>query len=649
MVKKGILLALIGVLIVAGSIPTTIIQAQQAKKKIYISGITVEGAPASIAREIRNIIEVALYEYGNEYRVITDDDIKVMYKKAEQLMAGGCTAESCQQQIADAIDADEILYGELVVKGDTGIFKGKNLLRDRKSLQIDVKSVVQYQFAMAQKEYYLKEIAKKLIDSRHVIVAKKGEEPIAPLAFTAVNVKEIAAIQFVTSDEGVNRITALLKEEIEEGDELYNKNRYDKALKIYEAILEKIANKLTADKQEKVKDIQNQVAQRRDASYSKLYAQRVYEVDEALNKAATVEALQQLAGRYSALAYEVEHIEDSRWGEGKLATLEGIQYRCMKVYEKASEQQFRGYNFTGAQESMLKAYSVALKVADMKKRYEYSNDYAVKIMAIITTGQGYTGSRVQAYLDIAQYYNYKDDTRNAKKNIQQAYDILLANKQYMTRETVRQYNDTAQLIGGTIIKEDDYFYGLVGVAVVTRHLKGDNTKVVIKGRSDGITAKDMIGTGDAIVSVNGIAVKDAGDIEHELDRYVCGAAIVLQVESITSNVKPYCVVEKKDSSNIENFAIEMEGEDNLVKAVLDAHNDTVDSVAWSPDGRYIVSGSDDKTIRVWDATTYRLKATLRGYNDAVGLVAWSPDGRYIVSGSKDNTIRVWEVKIPVTL
>ncbi len=128
--KKAILLTLIGILIVAGSIPKTTTQAQQAKKKIYIAGITVDGAPASMVREIRNIIEVALFEYGNEYRVITDDDIKVVYKKAEQLMAGGCTAESCQHQIADAIDADEILYGELVVRGDNGIFKGKNLLRE---------------------------------------------------------------------------------------------------------------------------------------------------------------------------------------------------------------------------------------------------------------------------------------------------------------------------------------------------------------------------------------------------------------------------------------------------------------------------------------------------------------------------------------
>ena len=415
--KQTILVVLLGVLIVAGSIPKTTTQAQQAKKKVYISGITVEGAPVSMAREIRNIIEVTLYEYSSEYRVITDDDIKVMYKKAEQLMAGGCTAESCQQQIADAIYADEILYGELEIKGDTGIFQGKNLQRDRKSLQIDVKSVVQYQFAMAQKEYYLKEIAKKLIDSKYTIVAKKGEKAIAPLALEPMNVKEITAIQFVTSDEGVNRIMTALKEEVEEGDTLYTNNNYEKAFAVYQAVLDKIATKLTADKQLKVQDIREQVAQRRDASYSKLYAQRVYEVDEALNKATTVEALQKVASRYSALVDEVEHIEDSRWGEGKEATLEGIQYRYMKVCEKASQQQFSGYNFADAYESMKQAYSMALRSAG-SKRNEYVNDYAVKLMAIITTGQGYISNRVQAYLDIAQYYNYKDDKKNAEKNIQ---------------------------------------------------------------------------------------------------------------------------------------------------------------------------------------------------------------------------------------
>jgi WD40 repeat protein len=65
----------------------------------------------------------------------------------------------------------------------------------------------------------------------------------------------------------------------------------------------------------------------------------------------------------------------------------------------------------------------------------------------------------------------------------------------------------------------------------------------------------------------------------------------------------------------------------------------------SPDGKRIVSGSGDKTIRIWDAETgVQMGEPLRGHTDSVEAVAISPDGKHIVSGSTDNTIRVWDVE-----
>ena len=71
------------------------------------------------------------------------------------------------------------------------------------------------------------------------------------------------------------------------------------------------------------------------------------------------------------------------------------------------------------------------------------------------------------------------------------------------------------------------------------------------------------------------------------------------------------------------------------------HDDSVTAVAFSPDGRYVVSESGDGTARVWEAASGREVARLP-HDDRVTAVAFSPDGRYVVSGSEDNTARVWE-------
>ncbi|QRV72059.1 hypothetical protein RhiJN_00073 [Ceratobasidium sp. AG-Ba] len=76
---------------------------------------------------------------------------------------------------------------------------------------------------------------------------------------------------------------------------------------------------------------------------------------------------------------------------------------------------------------------------------------------------------------------------------------------------------------------------------------------------------------------------------------------------------------------------------------LTGHTDWVRSVAYSPDGAYIASGSDDKTIRMWDAHTgQQVGHPLTGHTDWVRSVAYSPDGAYIASGSDDKTIRMWD-------
>jgi WD40 repeat protein len=82
---------------------------------------------------------------------------------------------------------------------------------------------------------------------------------------------------------------------------------------------------------------------------------------------------------------------------------------------------------------------------------------------------------------------------------------------------------------------------------------------------------------------------------------------------------------------------------NKNRRTLRGHSGSVISVAFSPDGKRLVSGSQDKTVKMWDAQTGREILTLKGHTDSVMSVGFSPDGKRLASGSADG-IKVWDVQ-----
>ncbi|KAF4211308.1 hypothetical protein CNMCM5878_002845 [Aspergillus fumigatiaffinis] len=86
-----------------------------------------------------------------------------------------------------------------------------------------------------------------------------------------------------------------------------------------------------------------------------------------------------------------------------------------------------------------------------------------------------------------------------------------------------------------------------------------------------------------------------------------------------------------------------ETETGVLKQTLEGHLAHVWSVAFSPNGRLLASGSDDSNVHIWDSATGALQRTLRGHTKSVRSVAFSANNRLLASGSEDKTVHLWDL------
>ena len=98
------------------------------------------------------------------------------------------------------------------------------------------------------------------------------------------------------------------------------------------------------------------------------------------------------------------------------------------------------------------------------------------------------------------------------------------------------------------------------------------------------------------------------------------------------------------SGSVDKTVIIWDAKSGQKLKTLEGHFESVWSVSWSPDGKYLASGSVDATVIIWDAKSGQRLKTLKGHSVNVWSVSWSPDGRYLASGSLDKTVVIWDAK-----
>ncbi|XP_055350558.1 notchless protein homolog 1-like [Paramacrobiotus metropolitanus] len=77
-------------------------------------------------------------------------------------------------------------------------------------------------------------------------------------------------------------------------------------------------------------------------------------------------------------------------------------------------------------------------------------------------------------------------------------------------------------------------------------------------------------------------------------------------------------------------------------STIEGHAEAIIAAQFSPDGRYLASGSGDTTVRFWDVTTETPQYTCKGHKNWILAIAWSPDGRKLASGCKDGRVCIWD-------
>ena len=78
---------------------------------------------------------------------------------------------------------------------------------------------------------------------------------------------------------------------------------------------------------------------------------------------------------------------------------------------------------------------------------------------------------------------------------------------------------------------------------------------------------------------------------------------------------------------------------------LEGHTDPVYDAVFTPDGKWVITASFDKTLRLWDSQSRRSVRTMSGHTGLVLSIAVHPDGSRIASGAMDNTIKIWDVPV----
>ncbi len=438
-----------------------------AKKKLYLSKVNVvQGVPAGIKNSIINRIKLNVLEkYEDKYQIVSDSDVALMNQKAAQLQKQGCDDQVCMKQIAEAIDADEIIYGDVSQEEGKIKFSLTNILRDKNTLQMSTKSIVEVKFSEADYDHYAREATIKLLEPKYQIKAPtlvfQDKLDLKAIDLGKTGSGTLSVLDFKTDDSSVQNVVNFLKEMVREGDELFEQKKYGDAQGKYEAVMQKIEEKVLPEKRKKISKLEESVVERIANSIILGEKEWLDYYDGELKKVSNWKAQDFVwfINNYEGIREAIDkkgtrlQVKLSQVRSGTTYRIDSLRRSQIAFYEKIGDSLYQANQFDKAYRKYEYVSQIPQFMYDVKQKSEEIARITKKKETIRKTGENYVKNAVKVYFDQAEYLNLQDRREDALKSVAMARAIIFISI-FSTQEIYKYYDDNRKIFGVKNLKEE---------------------------------------------------------------------------------------------------------------------------------------------------------------------------------------------------
>ncbi len=386
---------------------------------------------SGLENRFRNgIINSILRNFEGKYTIVDDDSLSILLKQVETLQKMDCSDEICMKQIADAIDANEVISGTISSQNGLVYVSLRNQIRDSKNLNYSIKSTFQMEFPEFLLDYYAGESGKKLLDLQYnfdphkVPTSTNGNLSVTFLKIKPVPGTNLNSMEFKTSDKILAGVLEEIKEELDKAAQHSRSKEYAESTEIYNRILNAFNERLSSESLKKLEPFVREIQTSITNNYNLEYKEKINNLDRNLFDS-NPEDLEKRLSDYHSLLKEYSSQVPEKYRQ--LQILQSIQERKEKVelalfslMEKEADKAYSQFDFSLSS----KLYSNILKELTEKTDGAYKSfreTIEKKAETSEKTGRSHLSNRLETtYLIIEREFTAEAlaDTEEEKESHQ---------------------------------------------------------------------------------------------------------------------------------------------------------------------------------------------------------------------------------------